>query len=80
MSCFCRFNFFVVVLYCGIEGFKLVNSKQGRMIEFAKCVADYVAASGKKNVVVLSSLDFGRWQRVDTSRYKEDGSCLCWLF
>ncbi|XP_068323813.1 uncharacterized protein [Pyrus communis] len=40
---------------------------KGRMIEFAKCVADYVAASGKKNVVVLSSLDFGRWQRVDMS-------------
>lgn len=50
------------------------------MIEFATCVADYVAASGKKNVVVLSSLDFGRWQRIDMSRYKKDGSCLCWLF
>ncbi|CAB4290316.1 unnamed protein product [Prunus armeniaca] len=40
---------------------------KGRMIEFAKNLADYVAASGKKHVVVLSSLDFGRWQRVDMS-------------
>ncbi|ONH91369.1 hypothetical protein PRUPE_8G110200 [Prunus persica] len=40
---------------------------KGRMIEFAKKLADYVAASGKKHVVVLSSLDFGRWQRVDMS-------------
>lgn len=44
------------------------------MIEFAKNLADYVAASGKKHVVVLSSLDFGRWQRVDMSRYNEQGS------
>ncbi|XP_062020370.1 uncharacterized protein LOC133736787 [Rosa rugosa] len=40
---------------------------QGRMIEFAKKLADYVAASGKKHVIVLSSLDFGRWQRIDMS-------------
>ncbi|PQM33225.1 proteasome assembly chaperone 2 [Prunus yedoensis var. nudiflora] len=43
------------------------NPTKGRMIEFAKNLADYVAASGKKHVVVLSSLDFGRWQRVDMS-------------
>lgn len=49
---------------------KMVNSKQGMMIEFAKNLADYVAASGKKHVIVLSSLDFGRWQRIDMSRYK----------
>ncbi|KAM5549056.1 hypothetical protein ABKV19_000462 [Rosa sericea] len=40
---------------------------KGRMIEFAKKLADYVAASGKKHVIVLSSLDFGRWQRIDMS-------------
>ncbi|XP_004300040.1 PREDICTED: proteasome assembly chaperone 2 [Fragaria vesca subsp. vesca] len=40
---------------------------KGKMIEFAKNLADYVAASGKKHVIVLSSLDFGRWQRIDMS-------------
>ncbi|XP_004292468.1 PREDICTED: proteasome assembly chaperone 2-like [Fragaria vesca subsp. vesca] len=40
---------------------------KGRMIEFAKKLADYVAASGKKHVIVLSSLDFGRCQRIDMS-------------
>ncbi|CAL5384371.1 unnamed protein product [Camellia sinensis] len=41
----------------------------GMMVEFAKNVADFVAASGKKHIVVLSSLDFGRWQTIDMSRY-----------
>lgn len=39
------------------------------MIEFAKNLADFAVASGKKHVVVLSSLDFGRWQKIDMSRY-----------
>lgn len=37
------------------------------MVEFAKNLADFAAACGKKHVVVLSSLDFGRWQTVDMS-------------
>ena len=41
------------------------------MIEFAKNLADFAAATGKKHVVLLSSLDFGRWQRIDMSRYIE---------
>ncbi|KAI8019134.1 DExH-box ATP-dependent RNA helicase DExH1 [Camellia lanceoleosa] len=41
----------------------------GMMVEFAKNVADFAAASGKKHIVVLSSLDFGRWQTIDMSRY-----------
>ncbi|KAK6946181.1 Proteasome assembly chaperone 2 [Dillenia turbinata] len=40
---------------------------KGRMIDFAKNFADFIAASGKKHVVVLSSLDFSRWQKVDMS-------------
>ncbi|PSS26073.1 Proteasome assembly chaperone like [Actinidia chinensis var. chinensis] len=40
---------------------------KGMMVEFAKNVADFAAASGKKHVVVLSSLDFGRWQTIDMS-------------
>ncbi|XP_062092525.1 uncharacterized protein LOC133798285 isoform X3 [Humulus lupulus] len=40
---------------------------KGMMIEFAKNLAEFAAASGKKHVIVLSSLDFGRWQRIDMS-------------
>lgn len=40
---------------------------KGMMVEFAKNVADFAAASGKKHIVVLSSLDFGRWQTIDMS-------------
>ncbi|XP_028090293.1 uncharacterized protein LOC114290539 isoform X3 [Camellia sinensis] len=39
----------------------------GMMVEFVKNVADFAAASGKKHIVVLSSLDFGRWQTIDMS-------------
>lgn len=39
------------------------------MIEYAKNLADFAVASGKKHVVVLSGLDFGRLQRIDMSRY-----------
>ncbi|XP_076949112.1 uncharacterized protein LOC143621636 [Bidens hawaiensis] len=40
---------------------------KGMMIDFAKNLADFAVASGKKHIVILSSLDFGRWQTVDTS-------------
>ena len=40
------------------------------MVEFAKNLADFAAATGKKHAVVLSSLDFGRCQNIDMSRYK----------
>lgn len=40
---------------------------KGMMIEFAKNVADFIAGSGKKHIIVLSSLDFGKWQKVDMS-------------
>lgn len=39
------------------------------MVNFAKNLVDFIAACGKKHVVLLSSLDFGRWQQIDTSRY-----------
>lgn len=38
------------------------------MLEFAKNMADFVADSGKKHIIILSSLDFGKWQEVDMSR------------
>lgn len=38
------------------------------MVEYAKNLADFAATCGKKHVVVLSSLDFGRWQTIDMSR------------
>ncbi|XP_059647735.1 uncharacterized protein LOC132294031 [Cornus florida] len=40
---------------------------KGMMVEFAKNVADFAAVSGKKHVVLLSGLDFGRWQTIDMS-------------
>lgn len=43
--------------------------QQGMMVEYAKKLADFAAASGKKHVVMLSGLDFGRLQRIDMSRY-----------
>ena len=43
--------------------------KQGKMVDFAKNLADFIATYGKMHVVLLSSLDFGRWQQIDTSRY-----------
>ena len=44
------------------------------MVEFAKNLADFAADSGKKHVIVLSSLDFGQWQRIDMSRYSKQWS------
>ncbi|THG12162.1 hypothetical protein TEA_025025 [Camellia sinensis var. sinensis] len=46
----------------------------GMMVEFVKNVADFAAASGKKHIVVLSSLDFGRWQTIDMSSASMDGT------
>ncbi|XP_057965273.1 uncharacterized protein LOC131155842 [Malania oleifera] len=40
---------------------------KGMMVEFAKNMADFAAATGKKHVLILSSLDFGRWQKIDLS-------------
>uniref|UniRef100_A0A2P2M103 Proteasome assembly chaperone 2 n=2 Tax=Rhizophora mucronata TaxID=61149 RepID=A0A2P2M103_RHIMU len=52
---------------------------KGMTGEFAKNLADFAIASGKKHVVVLSGLDFGRWQRVDMSSlqiyYLSSSSC-----
>ena len=51
-----------------VFGFWLRLIKQGMMLEYAKNLADFAVAYGKKHVVVLSSLDFGRWQTIDMSR------------
>ncbi|WJX45527.1 hypothetical protein P8452_32401 [Trifolium repens] len=40
---------------------------KGMMLEFAKNMADFIAGSGKKHIIILSSLDFGKWQKVDMS-------------
>lgn len=42
---------------------------KGMMVEFAKNMADFIAGIGKKHIIVLSSLDFGKWQKVDMSRF-----------
>lgn len=39
------------------------------MVEFAKNLADFAVASGKKHIIILSSLEFGLWQTIDMSRY-----------
>jgi hypothetical protein len=43
--------------------------KQGMMVEFAKNLADFAVATGMNHVLVLSSLEFMRLQKIDTSRY-----------
>ncbi|EYU42636.1 hypothetical protein MIMGU_mgv1a011492mg [Erythranthe guttata] len=40
---------------------------KGMMIEYAKNMANFAAANGKKHVIILSSLDFGRWKNIDMS-------------
>ncbi|CAN8258831.1 unnamed protein product [Cochlearia groenlandica] len=40
---------------------------KGMMIKFAENIADFAASSGKKHVVVLSSLDFQRLHNMDVS-------------
>ncbi|KAJ8572299.1 hypothetical protein K7X08_008810 [Anisodus acutangulus] len=40
------------------------------MVEFARNLAYFAAANGKKHVIVLSTLEFGRWQNIDMSRYQ----------
>ncbi|EEF43333.1 proteasome assembly chaperone 2 [Ricinus communis] len=40
---------------------------KGKMVEFANNLAEFAAASGKKHAILLSGLDFGRWQRIDMS-------------
>lgn len=42
--------------------------KQGMMIKFAENIADFAASSGKKHVILLSSLDFQRLHNLDLSR------------
>ncbi|KAK6143504.1 hypothetical protein DH2020_023852 [Rehmannia glutinosa] len=47
---------------------------KGKMLEYAKNMASFAAANGKKHVVILSSLDFGRWKNVNMSSSNVDGT------
>ncbi|CAA0826445.1 clast3-related [Striga hermonthica] len=38
---------------------------KGMMIEYAKNMANFAVANGKKHIVILSSLDFGRWKNIN---------------
>ncbi|KAH7575146.1 hypothetical protein ACOSP7_005442 [Xanthoceras sorbifolium] len=53
------------------SGLTLVQQRspvvKGMMVEYAKNLAEFAATNGKKHVIVLSSLDFGRWQNIDIS-------------
>ncbi|GLT96972.1 hypothetical protein SLE2022_145610 [Rubroshorea leprosula] len=40
---------------------------KGMLVDFAKHLANFASTTGKKHVVLLSSLDFGRWQKIDMS-------------
>ncbi|KAI4298397.1 hypothetical protein L6164_031963 [Bauhinia variegata] len=40
---------------------------KGMTVEFAKNLADFAVTNGKKHIVLLSSLDFGKWQNIDMS-------------
>ncbi|KAL6502522.1 hypothetical protein OROHE_024527 [Orobanche hederae] len=54
-------------LYLAKRTVLIMLVKQGMMIEYAKNMANFAAANGKKHVVVLSSLDFGRWRNINMS-------------
>lgn len=47
----------------------MFSVSQGMMVQYAQNLADFAVAAGMKHVILLSSLDFGRWQKVDMSRY-----------
>lgn len=53
------------------SGLTLVQQRspviKGMMIEYARNLASFAASNEKKHVIVLSSLDFGRWKSVDMS-------------
>ncbi|GER49859.1 proteasome assembly chaperone 2 [Striga asiatica] len=40
---------------------------KGMMMEYAKNMANFAAENGKKHVIILSSLDFGRWKNINMS-------------
>lgn len=40
---------------------------KGMVLPYAKNMANFAAANGKKHVILLSSLDFGRWKNIDMS-------------
>ncbi|KAL2927545.1 Proteasome assembly chaperone 2 [Bienertia sinuspersici] len=40
---------------------------KGMMVQFAQNLADFAVSAGMEHVVVLSSLDFGQWQKVNMS-------------
>ncbi|KAL2537553.1 clast3-related [Forsythia ovata] len=40
---------------------------KGMMVEYAKNLANFASSNGKKHVIILSSLDFGRWHTIDVS-------------
>ncbi|XP_020591789.1 proteasome assembly chaperone 2 [Phalaenopsis equestris] len=44
---------------------------KGMMIEFAKSLANFVTAIGKKHIVILSSLDSGKRKQIDGSSFMQ---------
>ncbi|XP_051145408.1 uncharacterized protein LOC127261206 [Andrographis paniculata] len=40
---------------------------KGMVLEYAKNIASFAAKNGMNHVVILSSLDFGRWKNIDMS-------------
>lgn len=59
-----RLRFSQLVRHSNVDSKK----KQGMMIKFAENIAEFAASSGKKDVIVLSSLDFQRLHNLDLSR------------
>ncbi|KAL9665428.1 hypothetical protein QQ045_020848 [Rhodiola kirilowii] len=62
---------FQLIINSSQNGLTLVQQRspivKGKMVEYAKHIADFAAASGKKHVIILSSLDFVHWQNIDLS-------------
>ncbi|XP_052311685.1 uncharacterized protein LOC112328657 isoform X2 [Populus trichocarpa] len=67
--------FLLKLMIRGIMGWRLCNNDllllRGVIGEFAKKnLGDFALATGMKHVVVLSSLEFMRLQKIDASRHK----------
>ncbi|XP_073144729.1 uncharacterized protein [Henckelia pumila] len=49
----------------------MVWARKGMVIEYAKNLSRFAASNGKKQVIILFSLDFGRWKSIDMSSLQD---------
>ncbi|KAK8941050.1 hypothetical protein KSP39_PZI010751 [Platanthera zijinensis] len=49
----------------------LVSAEGGMMVEFAKNIANFISATGKKHIVILSSLDSGKRNQINAANFMQ---------